>query len=247
MLSYNANFVQESWVTKAPGQEGKPIAALWARQENFWKLVSYDVDPQFERYRAPDAAAAGSAAAAVLPAVTYVAGDKDLTQAATDFLNKWFVQGKAPEAFQYLSSRAYACVNLYRDEDTPAPGSPAEAGQLVQAGMKSTASFVGNVKKLEDAIVAPVVSHPDVQLVKHSNSKAFVLASVPDHMAATADCREAGKEIYFEKPASGNVYGNSYATGFRLSKPGGEAGVLWAMWGKESGQWKVISYFLVTP
>jgi hypothetical protein len=115
--------------------------------------------------------------------------------------------------------------------------------------MKSTASFVGNVKKLEEAIVALVVSHPDVQLVKQSNSKAFVLASIPDHMAAATDCqgREAGKEIYFEKPATGNVYGNYYATGFRLSKPGGEAGVLWAVRAKESGQWKVVSYFLVTP
>jgi hypothetical protein len=234
---------------KAPGEEGKTIAAIWAKQENYWKLISYDVDPKFEPYHAPDATAAVAAAAIAVPPITYAAGDKDLTQAATDFHNEWFVQGKAPEAFQYLSSRAYACVNLYREENTPAPKSPAEAGQLVQTGMKATATFVGNVKKLEDAIVAPVVSHPDVQLVKHPNSKAFVLASVPDHMAAAADCqgREAGKEIYFEKPSTGNVYGNFYATGFRLSKPGGEAGVLWALWTKENGQWKVVSYFLITP
>jgi hypothetical protein len=164
-------------------------------------------------------------------------------------MTKWFVQAKTPEAFQYLSSRAYACVNLYRDESTPAPRSPAEAGQLVQTGMANAASFVGSVKKLEDAIVAPVVSHPDVRLVKHSNAKAFVLASVPDHMGAAADCqgRGAGRDPYFEKPASGNVYGNFYATGFRLSKPGNEAGVLWAVWAKENGQWKIVSYFLVTP
>jgi len=234
---------------KTPTQEGKTIAALWAKEDGFWKLITYDVDPKFEQYQAPNAAAVAVAAAAAVPVMTYVAGDKDLTQAATDFLDKWFVQGKSPEAFQYLSSRAYACVNLYRDESTPAPKSPAEAGQLVQAGMKSTAAFVGSVKKLDEAIVAPVVSHPDIQLVRHSNSKAFVLASVPDHMAAAADCqgREAGKEIYFEKPASGNVYGNFYATGFRLSKPGDEAGVLWALWAKENSQWKVVSYFLVTP
>jgi hypothetical protein len=233
---------------KAPGQEGKTIAALWAKEDKFWKLISYDVDPQFERYRAPDAAATGAAPAVVVPAMTYVAGDKDLTRAATDFLNKWFVQGQSPEAFQYLSPRAYACVNLYRDEKTSAPGSPAEAGQLVLAGMKSTAAFVGSAKKLEDAIVAPVVSHPDVQLVKHSNSKAFVIASVPDHMAAAIDCqgREAGKDVYLEKPATGNVYGNFYGTGFRLSKAGGQAGVLWIVWAKESGQWKAVSYFLVT-
>ena len=91
---------------KSPDQEGKTIAALWAKQEDFWKLISYDVDPQFGRYRAPDAAAAGLAAAAVVPAMTYVAGDKDLTKAATDFLDKWFIRGQSTEAFQYLSSRS---------------------------------------------------------------------------------------------------------------------------------------------
>jgi hypothetical protein len=234
---------------KAGAQEGKTVVTLWAKDDGFWKLITYDVDPQFERYRAPDATSPAVAAAAEVPAMTYVAGDKDLTQAATDFMTKWFVQAKTPEAFQYLSSRAYACVNLYRDESTPAPRSPAEAGQLVQTGMANAASFVGSVKKLEDAIVAPVVSHPDVRLVKHSNAKAFVLASVPDHMGAAADCqgRGAGRDPYFEKPASGNVYGNFYATGFRLSKPGNEAGVLWAVWAKENGQWKIVSYFLVTP
>jgi hypothetical protein len=127
--------------------------------------------------------------------------------------------------------------------------SPPPAAQLVQTGMKNAATFVGNVKKLEEAIVAPVVSHPDVQLVKHSNSKAFVIASVPDHMGTAADCqgREAGKEIYLEKPASGNVYGHFYAAGFRLLKPGNEAGVLWTVWAKENSQWKIVSYFLVTP
>ena len=227
-----------------PGQEGRTIAALWAKEDDFWKLISYDVDPQFERYRAPDTAAT----AATVPAMTYVAGDKDLTRAATDFLDNWFVRGQSSEAFQYLSSRAYACVNLYRDESVPAPGSTAEAEQLVLAGMRGTAAFVGSAKKLEDAIVAPVVSHPDVQLVKHSNSKAFVLASVPDHMADAADCqgREAGKELHVEQPVGGSRYGNYFATGFRLSRPGNGAGVLWAVWTRETGQWKVVSYFLIT-
>ena len=57
-----------------------------------------------------------------------------MTQAANDFLSKWFVQEKSPEALQYLSHRAYACVNLYRDETTPAPETLAEAAQLVHGG-----------------------------------------------------------------------------------------------------------------
>jgi hypothetical protein len=115
--------------------------------------------------------------------------------------------------------------------------------------MKSTASFAGSVKKLEAAIVAPVVSHPDVLLVKHSHSKAFALASVPDNMAAATSCqdRKPGQEVYFDPPPTGKVYGNYYATGLRMVKSGSEGAILWAVWARDSGQWKVVSYFLITP
>jgi hypothetical protein len=93
------------------------------------------------------------------------------------------------------------------------------------------------------------VSHPDVRLVKHSDSKAYVIASVPDHMAAAAGCQERkpGEDLYFQEPGTGPVYGNYYAVGFRLVKTVGDPGVLWTVWTKESGQWKIVSYFLMTP
>jgi hypothetical protein len=101
---------------------------------------------------------------------------------------------------------------------------------------------------LDEAIVAPVVSHPDVRLVKHADSKAFVIASVPDHMAAAAGCqaRKPGEVPYFQEPATGKVYGNFYGVGFRLARTIGDPAVLWTVWAKESGQWKIISYVLLS-
>jgi len=234
---------------KLPGKETETVAALWAKQNDYWKLISYDIEPEFEKYRVPDTTTAAEAASTATPAPTYVAGDKDLTRSATDFLNKWFVLGQPAEAFQYLSSRAYSCANLYRDDDTPAPSGPAEAGKMIQAGMQKLVTIVGPVQKLDKAIEAPTVSHPDVRLVKHSNSGAFVQASVPDHMAAAARCedRKPDEELYVPEPATGKVYGNFYAAGFRLRKSLGDSSVLWTVWARENSQWKVVSYFIMTP
>ncbi len=68
-------------------------------------------------------------------------------------------------------------------------------------------------------------------------------------MAAATGCqeRQAGQELYFPEPATGKVYGNYYATGFRLFKTVEDAAILWSVWAKESGQWKIVSYFLITP
>jgi hypothetical protein len=242
-------YVASVFKFKLTGQQTETVAALWAKQNDYWKLISYDIEPEFEKYRVPDTTTADEASSTATPAPTYVAGDKDLTRSATDFLNKWFVLGQPAEAFQYLSSRAYSCVNLYRDDDTPAPNGPDEAGKLIQAGMQKLVTIVGPVQKLDKAIEAPTVSHPDVRLVKHSNSNAFVLASVPDHMAAAAGCqyRKPGEELYVPEPATGKVYGNFYAAGFRLRKTLGDSSVLWTVWAKENNQWKVVSYFIMTP
>ena len=234
---------------KLTGQQTETVAVLWAKEDGYWKIISYDLEPEFEKYRVPDTTSAAAVASAAVPAVTYVAGEPDLNRNVGDFLNKWFIQGHPDAAFQYLSSQAYACVNLYRDDDTPAPRNPEEAGRLIQAGMTKAAANVGPIRKLDEAIVAPTVSHPDVRLVKHSDSKAYVIASVPDHMAAAAKCqdRKPGEDVYFQEPSTGKVYGNYYAAGFRLARTVGDPAVLWTVWAKESGQWKVVSYFLMTP
>jgi hypothetical protein len=114
--------------------------------------------------------------------------------------------------------------------------------------MQRIFALTGQVKKLDQAILAPNVSYPDVRLVKHSDLKAYVLASVPDHMAAAAGCteRKPGEELYFQEPGTGKVYGNYYAVGFRPARTVGDPSVLWTVWAKDSGEWKVVSYFLMT-
>ncbi len=53
-------YVGSVFKLKAPGQVSETVAALWAKENGYWKLISYDVEPEFERYRVPDTTAASA-------------------------------------------------------------------------------------------------------------------------------------------------------------------------------------------
>ena len=229
---------------KGREQEGETVATLWEKKKKYWKLISYDVDPHFQALRRT--AAAPPAKAAVL---AHVKGDKDLIRAARNFYQDWFIRGHVEAAFQYLSPQCYSCANLYGGAKSPGPKTPAEESQIIQAGLAKVTEIAGPAKKLTDAIVAPEPSHPDLKLVGQPDSKAFVIASIPDYMAAAASCanRKPGEDLDFTPPSHGPKYGNYYATGFKLAKQVEDSGVLWTVWSKEGGQWKIVSYALLTP
>jgi len=229
------------------GLKGATVATLWAKPDKYWKLVSYTTDPDDDSNRAT--AVATAPPVEVAPLEVYP-GDKELIATSRDFYQKWFVRQRVTEAFQYLSPRAYPCVNLYRAEDVPEPKSPAEAAQLIEQGMGRVAKFVGSVKKLEDAITAPQPSHPDLKLVQQPDSAGYVMVAIPDAMAAQADCSKMkpGDDRVVAIPASApRIYGGYYATAFQLAKAVEQPSVLWIIWGRENGQWKIVAYHVLTP
>ena len=89
--------------------------------------------------------------------------------------------------------------------------------------MQNVIETTGTVKRLNEAIVAPQPNHADIKLVKHGNSKAFALVSIPDYMASALDCkgRTAGEPVSFNAPAGEKNWGKYYAMGLRLVKAGG--------------------------
>ena len=105
------------------------------------------------------------------------------------------------------------------------------------------------MKRLDEAIVAPQPNHADIKLVKHGNSKAFALVSIPDYMASALDCkgRTAGEPVSFKAPAGEKSWGKYYAMGLRLAKAGEDSGVLWAVWAQEGAVWKMVAYTVLTP
>jgi hypothetical protein len=202
------------------------------------------VEPEFDAAGMPHTAAARPPESPL----AHVEADPELVRAASDFAERWLVGKQVDQAFQYLSRASYACVNLYRSDDVPEAMTPDAQAELTRSGMEKVATKLGTVKTLREAIVAPEVSHPELKLVKHSNAQAFALISIPDYMAAAADCarRAPGEDLVFDESA-GRGYGNAYAMGFKVAEAEGDPAALWLVWTRQSGNWKIASYAVLAP
>jgi hypothetical protein len=223
---------------------GTVLATLWSRESKRWQLISYDVDPVWEEYRAPDTAKAPPAAAPT----AYAPAPAGLVEAATKFLDAWFVRRDFDEALAYLSPKCTDCVKLNSAADEPAPQTAEDALVRLKTGLQRVTETTGTVTRLDEAIASPEVNHEDIKLIKHRDSNAFAIASIPDYMAKALDCssRKVGEPVSFNASAGEKSYGKYYATGLRLVKAGKDSGVLVCVWAQEGGAWKIIAYTVLT-
>jgi len=220
------------------------VATLWQREGGYWKLISYEVDPEIDDSRVPNLRATVAAEAPL----EYVPGDRDMVRAASNFLREWLVRKNVEKALEFTAPESLACVALYRADDVPAPSTPAEARALLKTGMARAAEAIGSVRRLEGAIVAPDVHHRALKLVKHPEDTSFVVASIPESMGVAADCErrrpDGDPDFSGAQPAG---YGTYYAAGFNVSNGNMDPATLWTVWSKASGSWKVTSYVLLSP
>jgi len=133
-------------------------------------------------------------------------------------------------------------------ENLPQANSTEEAGKLILERMRILAGWAGAGKRLDEVLVAAEPNHPDLKIVKHGQEQAFSIVSVPDYMAAAADCAKLkpGETLRVDRPGL-NTHGRLYAASTRLKKAGPDAAVLWTLWSRPAGGWKVVSYLVVAP
>ncbi len=228
-------------------QTGETVATLWQKEGGYWKLVSYEVEPDAEPIQVPDLAAAPPPDDT--PPLSRVDGDRSMIQAADDFLEQWLVRRRVNRALNYVAPSANACVNLYRSEDSPALETPEAERTALRQGMTELAEATRPARTLDEAIVAIDPHHPDLMLVNHDLASAFAIVSLPDYMAGAADCsrRERGQEPDLTPASTGRSHGNYYAVGFTFQHTIEDPAVLWTVWGKQDDAWKVVSYLILTP
>ena len=84
--------------------------------------------------------------------------------------------------------------------------------------------------------------------MEHTGEHAYTLAAVPDELEPSFAChKRSAKDPYVSDDSGTMHYGKYYATMFTFKTPGEHPAALTLLWGKESGEWKIISYELVTP
>jgi hypothetical protein len=238
-------YVGAMFVIKAKQQTAaRMVATLWQRESGYWKLISYEVDPEIDVSRVPNLRATVAADAPL----EYVPGDRDMVTAASNFMREWLVRKSIDKALEFIAPEALACVNLYRPDDVPAPSTPAATRELLKTGMARAAEAIGSVKRLDGAIVAPEVHHQALKLVKHAEGAAFVVASIPESVGVAADCarrRPDGEPDFSAAAATG--YGTYYAAGFNVSNGNVDPATLWPVGPNVNASWRVGSYALLRP
>ena len=225
---------------------GEAVATVWAREDDVWMLVAYDVEPEFRPGALPSAPP--RAAEPTAPAPLTIAGDPAMLRASSDFLRAWFVRKDPAAAFRYLSPASVACYNVYRPEGAPEAVSPEETGRLIQEQMKVLSDWAGTGSALEDILIAAEPQHPDLRLVRHDEAAAYSIVSVPDAMATAADCTQLkpGETPRLDRQGP-RTYGRYYAVSLRIKRAGDEGGVLWMVWARQGQAWKVVSYLAIAP
>ena len=87
------------------------IALLWAKEDGYWKIVSWQTAPKPDETPVPPAPPE--------PKVVRIKADLTLVHAAKNFLDTWLIRKNYDAAFRYLSTRSYACYDLVRGPDAP--------------------------------------------------------------------------------------------------------------------------------
>jgi hypothetical protein len=232
------NYFGATFYVKGP-QSSTPLALLWGQDEGYWRIVSWQTEP--------DGDAAVPSPAKPVAAPRHIAADAGLVQAAHQFLESWLIRKDYNTAFSYLSPKAYACYDLVRAPDQPAATSPDDAGAKIRAGLERAGSEIGRVRTLDDVVQAAEPFHPSVRIMDHRYARRFSLSSIPNALAEAVDCaaRSRGASLPADDPPP--AYGTGFEMTVRVRTRGGDPPVLRMMWVKEGGAWRIAVYAIEVP
>ncbi len=223
------------------GQKDQRVALLWAKENGYWKIVSWNTGSNEVDAPAPAAVVASTDAP-----VVRIKSDPTLVQSAHGFLEAWLVRKDSDAAFKYLSTKSYACYDLERNPDLPASTSPDDAGTRIREGLTRAAAAVGQQRNLDAIVEAADPVHPSVRVMDHQYARTFSLTSIPNALGDAAECsaRAAGNRIPDPMPLE---YGSAFGMTMRFRTLSGDTPVLRLLWRNEGGAWRITSYIVELP
>jgi len=222
----------------AGGRSDNSIALLWAKEDGYWKIVSWYVAPK------PDETPA--APAPTEPKVVRMRADPTLVNAAKNFVDTWLIRKDYDAAFRYLSRRSYACYDILRGPDAPASTSLDDAGLKVRASLQRIGQWVGTEQNLETIVEAAEPLHPSIRPMDHAYSQMFSLTSFPTALGDAVACDARARGAIPPDPLP-LTYDDAFGMTFRFRTQSGDTPVLRLLWRKEDGVWRVTSYDVDVP
>ena len=214
------------------------IALLWAKEDGYWKIVSWQAEPEGDRVAlAPPPAP---------PQVVRVKADVTLVEAARNFVNTWLIRKDYDAAFRFVSKRSYACYDVTRGPSAPASTSPDDAGRKLLANLERVGERLGTSGRLETIIEAAEPRHAAIRVMDQPYAAAFSLTSFPTALADVVECDARARGAAPPDPLP-LAYGEAFGMTFRFRTQGGEPPVLRLLWRKEGDAWRITSYEVEVP
>jgi len=220
------------------GNRDTPVALLWARDDGYWKIMSWKVGSDDATTPAPEPVAETK--------VARISADSTLVGAASGFLESWLVRKDYDAAFKYLSPKSYDCYNLERNPENPAATSSEEAGSRLRAALEAVGKASGTSGSLDALLTGVEPFLPTTRVMNHRLARVFTLTSIPNALADASECaaRARGSGVPDPLPLE---YGEGFGMNVRFKTRSGEAGILRVLWRKESANWRITSYDVEEP
>jgi hypothetical protein len=153
-----------------------------------------------------------------------------IEDAAQEFLTDWLVRKQYDQALEFMSTRAYACLNT-SDNNTKSPLDASAARRQLRTLMEYANQRLGPKTDLTSAVTAFAPRNPQQVVLDQPFKREFTLGPLPENMARQYLCTQANA------PAAGLEYYGVLFT-FRIDD-GGTLGLLWV---RDDGKWKIASY-----
>jgi hypothetical protein len=220
-----------------PGKDTS-IALLWAKEDGYWKIVSWQTEPEPDETPVPPMPPE--------PKVVRIKADLPLVNAVKTFVETWLIRKNYDAAFRYLSARSYACYDLLRGPDAPASASLDDAGRRVRASLERIGQWVGTRRNLEAILEGAEPLHPSIRVMDQPYSRIFSLTSFPAVLGDVVECDARARGAVPPDPLP-LEYGQAFGMTFRFRTQGGDAPVLRLLWQKENNAWRVTSYDVELP
>jgi hypothetical protein len=214
------------------------IALLWAKEDGYWKIVSWQTEPEPDE--TPDPPATPELK------VERIRADLSLVHAAKDFVDTWLIRKNYDAAFRYLSTRSYACYDLVRASGAPASTSLDDAGRKIRASLERIGQWVGPQGNLEAIVEAAEPLHPAIRIMDQPYSRVFSLTSFPAALSDAVECDARARGAVPPDPLP-LEYGEAFGMTFRFRTQGGDAPVLRLLWRKEEDAWRIRAYDVELP
>ena len=180
------------------------------------------------------------------PKLVRIKADLVLVNAAKSFVDAWLIRKNYDQAFQYLSTKSYACYDLARGPEAPPSTSLDDAGRKIRASLERIGQWVGKSRNLETIVEAAEPLHPSIRVMDQPYSRMFSLSSLPTALGDVVECDARARGAMPPDPLP-LEYGEAFSMTFRFLTQGGEGAVLRLLWRREQGTWRVSAYDVELP